>query len=345
MSFFDAYGLFLAKIVTVVVAIAMIIAIVSRGASRQKRSGHIDARSINTDYEQARDTVCDALISEPEDGRLKRLWTCVLNWTKRDKSDDSQHPDSETEKPANKPAIYVLDFDGDINASDVEELRSEIDAVISAKRDGDEVLLRLESSGGTINGYGLAAAQLARLRDREIPLTIAVDRVAASGGYMMAVVANHIVAAPFAMIGSIGVIAQLPNFNKLLKEHNIDYEQFTAGEYKRTVTMFGENTDEGRQKLRDDLTEIHEQFKRFIQRYRPDMDIDANATGEVWLGDRARDLGLVDALSTSDDWLLERVESHQLISVAYTRHKTFSERLPWTMQSERPRWLQQLPIR
>ncbi|EOC1242753.1 protease SohB, partial [Cronobacter sakazakii] len=185
---------------------------------------------------------------------------------------------------------------------------------------------RLESPGGVVHGYGLAASQLQRLRERQIPLTIAVDKVAASGGYMMACVANNIVAAPFAIIGSIGVVAQIPNFNRLLKRNDIDIELHTAGQYKRTLTLLGENTEEGREKFREDLNETHHLFKEFVHNMRPSLDIDAVATGEHWYGVQAKEKGLVDEISTSDDLIIARMAEREVVSLRYMQRKRLMDR-------------------
>ncbi|EGZ7035818.1 protease SohB, partial [Cronobacter sakazakii] len=187
-------------------------------------------------------------------------------------------------------------------------------------------LVRLESPGGVVHGYGLAASQLQRLRERQIPLTIAVDKVAASGGYMMACVANNIVAAPFAIIGSIGVVAQIPNFNRLLKRNDIDIELHTAGQYKRTLTLLGENTEEGREKFREDLNETHHLFKEFVHSMRPSLDIDAVATGEHWYGVQAKEKGLVDEISTSDDLIIARMAEREVVSLRYMQRKRLMDR-------------------
>jgi serine protease SohB len=196
--------------------------------------------------------------------------------------------------------VFVLGFHGDIRAHAVRNLREEISALLTLAEPEDSVVVRLESSGGMVHAYGLAAAQLTRIRERGIPLTVCVDKVAASGGYLMACVADRIVAAPFAMVGSIGVLAQIPNFHRLLKKHDIDYELLTAGQYKRTLTVFGRNTDTARQKFAEELEDTHALFREFVQRYRPGLDVAAVATGEVWFGERAQGLGLVDTLGTSD---------------------------------------------
>ncbi|EPW3486810.1 protease SohB, partial [Cronobacter sakazakii] len=180
--------------------------------------------------------------------------------------------------------------------------------------------------GGVVHGYGLAASQLQRLRERQIPLTIAVDKVAASGGYMMACVANNIVAAPFAIIGSIGVVAQIPNFNRLLKRNDIDIELHTAGQYKRTLTLLGENTEEGREKFREDLNETHHLFKEFVHSMRPSLDIDAVATGEHWYGVQAKEKGLVDEISTSDDLIIARMAEREVVSLRYMQRKRLMDR-------------------
>lgn len=224
--------------------------------------------------------------------------------------------------------IFVLDFKGDVQASAVAQLREEITLILStAVVDKDKVILRLESPGGLVHGYGLAAAQLQRLRDAGIHLTICVDKVAASGGYMMACLANHIISAPFAVLGSIGVVAQVPNFNRLLKEHHIDFEQFTAGEYKRTVTMFGENSDEAKAKFKEELQQTHQLFKHFVEKYRPQLDIAQVSTGEHWYGQDALDLKLVDELATSDDYILNLIEQHDVYLLHSRTKPTLGEKL------------------
>lgn len=224
--------------------------------------------------------------------------------------------------------IFVLDFKGDVYANAVEQLREEITMVLATAKAGkDRVVLRLESPGGVVHGYGLAAAQLVRLRDAGFHLTICVDKVAASGGYMMACIANEIVAAPFAVLGSIGVVAQLPNFNKLLKQHNIDYEVFTAGEYKRTVTVFGENSKEGKAKFEQELEQTHQLFKHFVENYRSQLDVTAVATGEHWYGEDALQLKLVDKLQTSDAYLLEHLIKHDIYIINTRKKPTLGEKL------------------
>lgn len=223
--------------------------------------------------------------------------------------------------------IFVLDFDGDIKASAVKHLREEISTIISTANKDDEVVVRLESGGGMVHGYGLAAAQLVRLKEAGLTLTICVDKIAASGGYMMACVADKILAAPFAVVGSIGVVSQMPNFNKWLKKHDIDYEMFTAGEYKRTVTMFGENDDEDRAKYTEELEQTHQLFKHFVTTYRPELDLAKVANGDHWYGEDALKLNLVDELSTSDAYLLQQMEKYQAYALLSRQKPTFAEKL------------------
>ncbi|WP_160243401.1 protease SohB [Acinetobacter indicus] len=228
----------------------------------------------------------------------------------------------------NNQKIYVLDFKGDMAASAVENLREEITLILATAKAGrDRVVVRLESPGGMVHGYGLAAAQLVRLRDAGFHLTICVDKVAASGGYMMACIANEIISAPFAIVGSIGVVAQVPNFNRLLKQHNIDFELYTAGQYKRTVTMFGENTEEGKAKFEEELQQTHSLFKHFVEKYRPQLNVEKVATGEHWYGQDASDLNLVDKLQTSDEYLLGLLPQHDVYVIETRRKPTLGEKL------------------
>ncbi|MDC5385382.1 protease SohB [Acinetobacter baumannii] len=228
----------------------------------------------------------------------------------------------------NNQKIFVFDFKGDIQASAVENLREEITLILATAKAGrDRVVVRLESPGGMVHGYGLAAAQLVRLRDAGFHLTICVDKVAASGGYMMACIANEIISAPFAVVGSIGVVAQVPNFNRLLKEHNVDFELYTAGQYKRTVTMFGENTPEGKAKFEEELQQTHVLFKHFVEKYRPQLNVDKVATGEHWYGQDALDLNLVDKLQTSDEYLLALLPQHDVYVINTRKKATLGEKL------------------
>ena len=240
-----------------------------------------------------------------------------------------------------KKHVFVLDFFGDVQASQAAQLREEVTGLLrSAKKErGDEVILRLNTGGGTVTGYGLAAAQLTRIKAAGLPLTICVEQVAASGGYMMACVADKILAAPFAILGSIGVVAQLPNFHKVLKKHDVDYELLTAGEYKRTLTMFGENTDSGREKFLEELQDTHDLFKEFVSQHRPQVDIEKIATGEVWYGLRAVDVALVDELQTSDEYLVTRAETADVYEVAYVLKKKFHERLGFAAEESIDRLL------
>lgn len=229
-------------------------------------------------------------------------------------------------KPKTKNKLFVLNFTGDIKASQGAQLSDEISNVLEAAKQGDQVLVKLESPGGMVSGYGLAASELKRVKDSGIKLNVAVDKVAASGGYMMACVADHIMAAPFAVIGSIGVVAQMPNFNKLLKKNNIDYEVLTAGEYKRTLTVFGENTDEGRNKFKGQLEDIHVLFKNFVQSNRPNLDISKVATGEYWFGEQCLDLKLIDSIGTSEDFIFKNKEEFEIFEVSTQKKKSFVEK-------------------
>jgi len=341
------YGLFLAKIATVVIAIAIVAAIIVNVAQRKKQQrGELRVTRLSEQYKDMQEEMAVSLL-DPHQQKL---------WHKAQKKKHKQEAKSakalaKQGKPAGdgRARLYVLDFKGSMDAHEVASLREEVTAVLAVATPQDEVLVRLESPGGVVHGYGLAASQLQRLRDHGIPLTVAVDKVAASGGYMMACVASHIVAAPFAIVGSIGVVAQIPNFNRLLKRNDIDVELHTAGQYKRTLTLFGENTEEGREKFREDLNDTHLLFKRFVKEMRPSLNIDEVATGEHWYGVQAKEKGLVDAISTSDDLILEKMKVREVVSVRYLRRKKMMDRftgsaaesvdrllLRWWQRGEKP---------
>jgi serine protease SohB len=333
LEFLSEYGLFLAKTVTLVVALAAIIILLLSAGGRGRKSdkGQIEITYLNERFEEMRDLLRDAMLEPDElkalekEEKKKRKQEAVEKKRAAKKQKDGAEAVESSGK--NKNRVFVLDFVGDIKASACDNLREEISVVLSQAKEGDEVVVRLESGGGMVHSYGLASSQLARITGRKIPLTVCVDKVAASGGYMMACVANKIVAAPFAILGSIGVLAQLPNFHRLLKKNDVDFEMFTAGEYKRTVTMFGENTPKGREKFIEELEDTHVLFKEFVSEHRPQVDISKVATGEVWYGRRALEVNLVDELCTSDEYLLKQIDAADIYEVSYTFKKTLPERL------------------
>lgn len=314
MEFLAEYASFLAKTVTLVVAILVVLVTLAalRGRGR-KTAGQLQVSKMNEFYKGLRDKLEQSLLSKDQLKSLRKQQAKV------DKKQKKQ--------PEEKPRVFVLDFEGDIKASATESLRHEITALLTLATPADEVVLRLESGGGMVHSYGLASSQLARIRQAGIPLTICIDKVAASGGYMMACIGQKIISSPFAILGSIGVVAQLPNVNRLLKKHDIDYEVLTAGEYKRTLTVFGENTEKGREKFQQDLDITHQLFKNFVAQYRPQLEIDQIATGEVWLGVAAVDKLLVDELKTSDEYLSERAKHAQLFHLHYVQRKSLQERV------------------
>lgn len=318
MEFLYEYGLFLAKVATFVIAILLLVGGVVGLASKQKhKKGELEITSLSDKLSDVTDMLRSFILDKDQLKKLEKDQKKAAKVEKKQKKQDSQ---------ADKGNLYVIDFDGSVDAHEVDSLREEITAILTIATDKDEVLVRLESGGGVVHGYGLAASQLQRIKDKGIKLTIAVDKVAASGGYMMACVADKVLSAKFAIIGSIGVIAQLPNFNKLLKKNYVDFEQHTAGEFKRTLTVFGENTEQGREKFRGELEEVHQMFKAFVQSNRPNLAIDTVATGEYWYGSKALELGLVDEIQTSDDFLLKANEDKEIYSVKYTIRKNIAEK-------------------
>ena len=328
MEFLTEYGLFLAKIVTFVVAALVVISVVMSAAQKDRGDhegeGELKIRKLNEKYEKLRETIQSRLMSDQQRKLFQKARKKEQKAEKKAakaKKDSDEHEDS-------RGRVYVLDFDGDIKASDTDPLRRAITAVLSiADPEKDEVVIRLESGGGLVYSYGLAAAQLDRIRSKGVRLTACVDKVAASGGYMMACVADRIVASPFAILGSIGVVAQLPNFHRFLKKNDVDFEVLTAGEHKRTMTIFGENTDKGRQKFLADLEDTHGLFKEYVSERRPDLDIAAVANGDIWFGKRALEVKLIDEIKTSDEYLIEACDRADVVSVAYQRKRSLPEKL------------------
>ncbi|MFZ7109523.1 protease SohB [Avibacterium avium] len=320
------YGLFILEILTVLLVIAGIVAMIM--AFKQKKShqaGELVITDLSQEYEENTKRLAEFHLSEDA---LKQAEKARKKEEKQKaKAEKEKRKKGENLENERKPHLFVLNFKGDIYASETTALREEVSAIIAVAKPEDEVLVRLESPGGVVHGYGLAASQLARLKQHQIKLTVAVDKVAASGGYMMACVADKIIAAPFAIIGSVGVVAQVPNIHRLLKKHDVDVDVMTAGEYKRTVTLLGENTEKGKEKFQQELNETHQLFKQFVAQHRPQIDVEQIATGEHWFGQQALGLNLVDEIATSDDLILQAIKDKLVLSVKYTMKKSLVQKL------------------
>ncbi len=333
MAFVSEYGMFLLKAATLLIALVVVIRVVVRATARDPSPGEgtLRVRKLNREYQKLGDRIRSRILSKSERKALIKARKAELKAEDRggDEPGTGDRGDDEAAKKAAKKAsrLYVLQFDGDVRASAVESLRQEITAVLAVAEPTDEVLLRLDSGGGLVHSYGLAASQLDRLKQRDIRLTVAVDRIAASGGYMMACVADRILAAPFAVVGSIGVVAMIPNVNRLLKKYDVDVELITAGQFKRTLTVVGENTDEDRAKFTEQIEEAHGLFKDFVARYRPQLDMAQVGTGEHWYATRGAELGLVDDLGTSDDYLVAAAEQRAVYEVRFEPHRSVGNRL------------------
>ena len=324
LEFLAEYGLFLAKTVTAIVGFGLLVAIVA-GASQKNRQGgdkgELEINPLNDQYDEINKAMSMALMdSSMQKAEAKKRRKEEKKLAKSKKKNTDLHA-------GDKKRVFVLKFNGNVSASAVTNMREEVTAILTQATAKDEVVVKLESSGGMVHSYGLASSQLDRLRKKNIPITICVDKVAASGGYMMACVGDKILAAPFAVIGSIGVVAQLPNFHRLLKKNDVDFELLTAGEHKRTLTIFGENTEQGREKFIEDLQDTHQLFKSYVAERRPKIDIDKVATGEVWFGSRALELALVDELMTSDEYLTHSAKESKVFEINYVQKKKLPQRL------------------
>ena len=310
MPFWLDLAAFVIKALVIVAAVgglAILIARLARsGDGGQDRE--IAIKSINDRYDAMRDALDAKLLEKKARKALAKA---------RKKEAKTRHGE-----PAGK-RIYVLNFKGDLRATAVKNLGREIDAVLTVARPGDdEVIVRIDSGGGTVTGYGLAAAEIFRLRARQISVTASVDQVAASGGYMMACAADRIVAAPFAVVGSIGVVASVPNLHKLRQKNAIDYEDITAGEFKRTVSVLGEITPAGRDHFQGKLEAIHDAFKAHVAARRPGADVARIANGDTWLASDALALGLVDEIVAGDELLFRARDSARLYEVKWEARKS-----------------------
>ncbi|MGH1427961.1 MAG: protease SohB [Arenicella sp.] len=316
-EFLFEYGLFLLKAITVLVVILIIIG--AAVAKKKSASGELKITNLNKKYLHLKEAIQEATLDKKA---LKQENKAKKKKEKAEKKASNAKTDIQV-----KPRLFVIEFEGDIKASSVPSLREEVTAILAAANSNDEILVNLNNSGGVVHEHGLAASQLVRIKQANLPLTVAVDKVAASGGYMMACVADKILAAPFAIVGSIGVVAQLPNFHRLLDKAGVDFEQHTAGEYKRNVTMFGKNTDKERQQLKEQLEDIHDLFRGFVTDYRPSLDMKEVGTGQYWYGSRAKELMLVDEIMTSDDYLSSAANEKDIFHIQYEFEKTLMEKM------------------
>ena len=323
MDFLIEYGMFLAKALTIIISIGAVLSMVvsaSQKTNRGEDNGEIEILPLNIDFEKTKNKLRIATVEESEK-KIER------------KKIKKEFKNKNAFNAKSKRRIYVVNFEGNIAASAVDNLREEITAILSVANKKDEIVVRLESSGGMVHSYGLASSQLDRIKKAKLKLTICVDKVAASGGYMMACVGDKIIAAPFAIVGSIGVVAQMPNFNKLLKKHDIDFELLTAGEHKRTLTLFGKNTDKGREKFIEELNETHELFKEYVSKRRSNVDINKIASGEIWFGSRAKELSLVDEISTSDEYICSCFNSAKVFEIKFVRKQKLLQRVGGSVEA------------
>ncbi|MFG6177236.1 protease SohB [Halomonas sp. THAF12] len=314
------FGMFLAQLVAVVVIVTLGVLVVMRARGGDGERVRLRVEELNDDRRRRRRRL-QLAASEP--GARKRL-------RKAFRRDDKLRGKRQGDDDASS-MVWVLDFHGDLKASVTGRFAEEVSAVLDVAGERDEVVVRLESAGGLVHAYGHAAAELDRLRQAGLSTTVCVDKVAASGGYLMACCADRLRVAPFAVLGSIGVVAQLPNLHRLLKRHDVDVEVLTAGRYKRTLTVFGENTEEGREKFLEDLETVHGLFKRYVSERRPELDIEAVATGEIWYGQDALPRGLADELGTSEAYLVERMASARVVTLRLERRQPLVERLGLTV--------------
>lgn len=331
MEYLIEYGMFLAKTVTLVVALVLIIGAIANSSQKQMKGikkGAIKVNRLNDHINDMRNTLRRKVLDKTAMKLLSKQEKKARKEEQKARKAEAkqQLAGEDTAEVERKPRVYVLSFKGNIPADAVDSLREEITAVLSLAEPRDQVLLRLESPGGMVHAYGLASSQLMRIKNKGIPLTICVDKVAASGGYMMACLADKLMSAPFAIIGSIGVLVQLPNFNRVLKKHDVDFEQISAGEFKRTLSTFGEITEQGRDKVQEDVETIHHLFKTWVKDNRPSVDIDKIATGETWVGTLAKERYMVDEIKTSDECIVEACETADVFEVEYETPKSLQDK-------------------
>lgn len=289
---------------------------------RRSAGPNISVISLNREYESVTEQVRN-LLEEEESGDVPDSLLTVVEQEPQVKKETEEEQDEEDDRPR----MFALEYKGDIMGTSNDDLIALVSTILGVAREGDEVVISIESGGGTVPAYGLASSQIQRLRDAGIKVTACIDKVAASGGYMMASTADHVVCAPFGVVGSIGVVSAFPNYNNLLSKIGVDYKEYTAGEFKRTVSPMAPVTPEKEQKFTEQLEETHSLFKAHVSKHRPELDIDSVSTGEHWYGQQAIGLGLVDELATSDDWLIRKIDDYEVYVVRFTRPLTLREKI------------------
>ncbi len=340
LEFLFEYGLFLAKCLTVLVSLIIVIVFVLGSTQRNQpaQQGDLEVKNINEAVKEISQSLTRSMLNPVQQKAQQKADKKRLKQEEKSRKKQLKREGEDATDPSANPRVFVLEFDGDVQASAVDSLREEVSAVLSVAQPDDEVIVKLESPGGVVHGYGLAASQLQRVKAKSIKLTVAVDKVAASGGYMMACIADKIIAAPFALLGSIGVVAQIPNFHRFLKNKEVDVEVLTAGEYKRTLTLLGENTESGKQKFIEELEDVHALFKEFVSENRPQVQIEEVSTGEAWYGKRALDVMLVDELMTSDEYIINKCEECEVFSVKFKQALNRWQKIVQKMQLLKSQW-------
>ena len=317
MEMLQHIGIFFAEALIIVLAIIAVLLTIASLALKGKGKDAFEIELLHEKYEDQTQALKESFLTSAEIKKEHKRLKKDLKKKEKDASDEKK-----------SRRIFVIEFlHGDIKASASENLKEEVNTVLGVATALDEVVVKVESPGGLVHSYGYAAAQLLRIREAQIPLTICVDQVAASGGYLMACVGHKIIAAPFALIGSIGVVAQVPNFYRLLKKHDVDYKEYTAGDYKRTVSLFGEITEKGELKFKEQLELTHQLFKSFVSRFRPHMDLSKVATGEFWYGENAKTLGLIDDIKTSDEYIVNLAKDHQVVKISFEHKPSLMEKI------------------
>jgi len=326
LDFLFQYGLFAAKVITFFAAMVLAITGIANVVhNKEKHPKNVEVENINDYIDDLKDSIEAEIYSKAE---FKAIQKKKKRKEKAEKLENKRNAKKlKHEEEELKKRLYVIRFEGDVEASESFSLKELVTATLTVANEHDEVLVIVDSAGGLVHNYGFAASQLARFKSKPLNLTVAVDMVAASGGYMMACVADKIIAAPFAVLGSIGVLAQVPNINKLLNKNDIEIELHTAGDYKRTLTTLGKNTNKDREKFKEELEEVHTLFKSHVKNYRPKLDIEEVATGEAWYGPDALDKKLCDLLMTSDDYIVSKKDDHDIYELSMHSHEGFKEKI------------------
>ncbi|MBM3924971.1 MAG: signal peptide peptidase SppA [SAR202 cluster bacterium] len=200
-----------------------------------------------------------------------------------------------------RSGVAVVEFFGPIGSGgQVAEMARLLDDV-GKKPHYQALVLDIDSPGGAVGGAEVLHARITKIAEAK-PVVAFVRSMGASGGYYLACAASKIITLPSSLVGSIGVIYLRPAMQELLEKLGVNLTVYKGGRYKDMTGFWRGPTPEEDDKFRSLIAEIHDNFIDVVAKGRkmPPERVRELATGEIFTGRRARDLGLVDEIGDFD---------------------------------------------